>query len=480
MLNDVLLFLPEIAVLLAALVSLFLAAFAQSYRTTWAVSVMLAAGVLAVTCGSLFADGQPFFEGIYEVDAFSQVLKAGIAVGLLLTLLVSGEPGSVRERTRSDMPFFLFLSTAGMMMLMSATELLTLYVALELSAYGLYIIAALNRRQGSGSEAGAKYILFGAASSAISLYGISLIFAVAHTTYVDKILAMGFGAGNAPLMIVGALMVLAGLLFKLGAFPFHSWVPDTYQGAPHQSAAFIGTASKVAGVGVLIRVLSLVAADAGELVQLLVLLCVASMTVGNLAALVQRDIKRLLAYSTIAHAGYILMGLLTMSPIGTAAALFYVLVYVPIAFAPFLVVAVLGKNGENPTLHNLAMLFKRAPLMAVMLLLGMFGLAGIPPTAGFIGKWFLFSAALERGMFWLVLIGAVNATIGLYYYLQVVRAAYVPARGASVEPKPLVVSRPIKLAAWVTIGLLAVSGFYPGPLWDFCQTAATAVDPAAW
>lgn len=476
MLNDFLLFLPEASALLGALITLLFAAFCTSYRTTWAVSVMLAAGVLAVTCASLYQEGIPFFEGIYHVDAFSQLLKVGIAVGLLLTLLASGQPGSIRERTRNDVPFFLFVSTVGMMMLMSATELLTLYVALELSAYGLYIIAALNRRERTGSEAGVKYVLFGAASSAVSLYGISLIFAVTHTTYLDQIWGMGYGAGNAPLMVIGVLMLLAGLLFKLGAFPFHGWVADTYEGAPHQSATFIGTASKVAAVGVLIRAVSLVARDAGEVVQILVILCVASMTIGNLAALVQRDIKRLLAYSTIAHAGYILMGLVAMSSMGAAAAMFYVLVYVPIAFAPFLVVTVLGRNGENPTLDSLANLYRRAPLMAVMLLVGMFGLAGIPPTAGFIGKWFLFSAALQRGMFWLVLIGAVNATIGLYYYLQIVRAAYVP-KPDSAEQGPLEVSASAKLAAWVTIGLVGVTGFYPGPLWDFCGEAVKYLMP---
>lgn len=480
MMNDVLLFLPEVSVLFAALVVLVMSAFDASYRATWSVSLVLGAGIVAVCCASLWQHGEPFFAGIYLVDAFSQLLKAGIAAGLLLTLLASDEPGSIRQRTRVDVPFFLFLSTAGMMMLVSATELLTLYVALELSAYGLYIMAALNRAERQGSESGVKYVLYGAASSAVSLYGISMIFAVTHETRIGEIIATGFGAGNAPMMVVGVILTLAGLLFKLGAFPFHAWVPDTYQGAPHQSATFIGTASKVAGVGVLIRVLAMVSQDPGQLVQILVILCVVSMTIGNLAAMVQKDIKRLLAYSTVAHAGYILMGLVTMSDMGTAAALFYVLIYVPIAFCPFLAVCVLGKGGDNPTLASLASLHRRSPLMALMLLVGMFGLAGIPPTAGFIGKWFLFSAALERGLYWLVLIGAVNATIGLYYYLQIIRAAYVsPKKDEHQDERDdddvIQVSLAAKLAALVTLGLVAWTGFYPGPLWDFCQLAATAI-----
>ncbi len=484
--DDFLLFLPETAVLVAGLLTLLMSAFELSYRAVWRISLILAAAVVAVTAASLFAEGEPFFPGIYGVDIFSQLLKLGIAGGLFLTVLASGNVATIRSRIRADVPIFLFVSAAGMMMLVSATELLTLYVALELSAYGLYIMAALHTSKRLGGESGVKYTLFGAASSAVSLYGISLIFAITGETQLGAIMAYGVSAANVPLLLVGVLLTLAGLFFKLGVFPFHSWVPDTYQGAPHQIATFIGTASKVAAVGVLIRILAIIAPDPGHMVEIMVALCVLSMTVGNLAALVQKDLKRLLAYSTVAHAGYIMLGLLTFTKVGVAAAIFYVMVYVPIAFCPFLVVCAIGRDGTNPTLESIAGLHRRSPLMAVVLLIGMFGLAGIPPTPGFVGKWFLFSAALDSGWFWLVLVGAVNATISLYYYLVVVKAAYLSPKASensgenadSALPDLPSPSPTLVVAAAVAILVIAVAGFYPAPLWDLARDAAALMMPS--
>lgn len=481
--DDFLLFLPEAAALIAGLIGLILAASSASYRVVWAISVALGGVVLTATAMSLDASGSPFFAGIYQVDTFSQVLKLGIAGGLFLTLLCGGDLGSVRPKVRTDVPFFLLVSTAGMMMLVSATELLTFYVALELSAYGLYILAALNRAQRESSESAAKYILFGGAASAVSLFGISLVFGATRTTYMADILTIvaGMSPSQTPLLIVGVLLVLASLFFKLGVFPFHSWAPDTYQGAPHQAAAFIGTVSKVAAVGVLLRVLSLVDPDANNshITEVLLVLCILSMTVGNLAALVQRDLKRLLAYSTVAHAGYIMIGLLSASATGTAAAIFYALIYVPMTFCPFLVICVLGKDGDNPTMDSLRGLHRRSPFLAAILLIGMFGLAGIPPTPGFAGKWFLFAAAIEASgyLYWLVLIAAVNATISLYYYLQIVRAAYVSPKGEDGdEPdEPVVISPAYKVAGVLTLAAVTVLGFFPRPVWDWALEAAYAL-----
>ena len=475
--DDLMLFLPEATALVAALLGLILAASDASYRMVWAISVALGAAILTAAVVSLDAFGSPFFAGVYEVDLFSQVLKVGIAGGLFLTLLCGGDLGSVRERVRTDVPFFLMVSTAGMMMLVSATELLTFYVALELSAYGLYILAALNQAQREGSESAAKYVLFGAAASAVSLFGISLVFGATRTTYMADILAIvsGLSASQTPMVAVGVLLVLASLFFKLGVFPFHAWAPDTYQGAPHQAAAFIGTVSKVAAVGVLIRVLSLVNPHVNDthITEVLLLLCFLSMTVGNLAALVQRDLKRLLAYSTVAHAGYIMIGLLVATRTGTAAAIFYALIYVPMTFCPFLVICVLGRDGHNPTMESLRGLHRRSPFLAVILLIGMFGLAGIPPTPGFAGKWFLFAAAIwvEGHYFWLVLVAAINATISLYYYLQVVRAAYVSPKGSEGD-EPVEVPLAYKVAGVVTLVAVAVLGFFPRPVWDLAAEAA--------
>lgn len=474
--NDLIRFLPELSILLGALVTFGASMLGRQYAETWMLGVLSAVAACCFCVVTLPLPGDPFFPGIYTVDIFSQLLKGGLALGFLLTLLASDRPHTVRPSARVDLVTFFAVSTAGMMMLVSATELLTLYVALELSAYGMYIIAALHRAERRGSEAAAKYIVFGAASSAVTLYGMSLVYGVVQSTYLSDIVAFTAQGPN-PMLIVGVLLMLAGFLFKLAVFPFHAWAPDTYEGAPHQVVTFIATASKVAAVGILARTLAMVSREPGELPQVLVILCVASMTFGNLAAIVQKDIKRLLAYSTVAHAGYMLIGLLTFSELGTASAVFYGLTYLVMGFLPFLVVCAVANDNkdtnENPTLDSIAGLSQRSPLLALTLLVGMFGLAGIPPTPGFAGKWFLFSAALEDERFILVLVAAINATISLYYYLQLVRAAYVkpPAEGAG----EIRVSSAHKLAAGIGIAAVTVLGVYPQPLWRLAREAAQAV-----
>lgn len=466
--GDLRLFTPEFVVLAGTLAAFAMSAIEAGTRWTWRVAVHM--GAISVGAAAMFlsSKGQPFFDGIYAVDAFSQLLKLGIVAGMFLTLLLCERNASLRDDAYVDLPIFLFISTLGMMMLVSATELLTLYVALELSAYGLYVMAALHKLRREGSEAGAKYILFGAASSAVTLYGISLIYGATGSTYLSAIPA----TGATPMLIAGALLALSGLAFKLALFPFHAWAPDTYEGAPHQVVTFIATASKVAAVGVLIRILAPFVRDPQQLRIGLLVVCVASMTFGNLAAIVQRDVKRLLAYSTIAHAGYIAIGLLSFSKVGFAAAIFYALIYVPVSFCAFLVVCAVGSDGRNPKIEDMAGLYKRSPLLAAALLIGLFGLAGIPPTAGFIGKWFLFVAALDEGLFWLVFVAAVNATISLYYYLRVLKEAYLTPPG---DRPTIRLPDGIAVAACIGIVLTLAAGVYPGPLWDLASDAARAV-----
>lgn len=461
------LFLPEATILLGALVAFVLSILRVRQNVAWGTAVVMSAAGVVMTALYLGESGEPFFPGIYRVDALSQVLKLGITGGLLLTLLAASHMGSVRKGARIDVPIFLMFAALGMMTLVSATELLTLYVSLELSAYGLYILAALHHKQRAGSEAAAKYILFGGASSAVTLYGVSMIYGAASSTYLDAITQTPM----TPFLGVGIFLALAGILFKLAIFPFHAWAPDAYEGSPHESATFIGTASKVAAVGVLIRILLLATPDTEQLTTVLLILCVASMTVGNFAAIAQNDIKRLLAYSTVAHAGYLLIGLSCMTKVGIASGLFYVLTYVPIVFAPFLVVCVLGRDGSNPDKTSLAGLYHRSPLLAMTLLVGMFGLAGIPPTAGFIGKWFLFSAAIDADLFWLVIVGAVNATVSLYYYLRVIKEAYLTPPG---DESKIRMSLSAKCAAWIALVLIVLLGCYPTPVWEWAEAATRA------
>lgn len=472
--SDLALFLPELVVLAGALVLFVLSVLEAPSEQLQGAGLIAALGATVASFVTLDAVGEPFFEGIYKVDHFSQLLKLGLTAGLTLVMLLSRELRTVRRSVRPDVPFFLFVSTAGMMLLVSATELLTLYVALELSAYGLFILVALHKKERMGSEAGAKYIIYGAASSALTLYGLSLIFGATGTTYLAGI-HQATAVHGTPIFLVGVLLGLSGFFFKLAVFPFHGWAPDTYEGSPHEVTAFVGTVSKVAAAGVLVRACTMAQFQPGELAVAFAVLAVVSMTFGNLAALVQRDLKRLLAYSTVAHAGYMMVGLYAFSQTGVASVLFYSLAYLVMAFGAFLVVCVLGRDGSNPTFDTLRGLHHRSPFLALVLLVSMFGLAGIPPTPGFAGKWFLFSAALERGQFLLVLFAAVNATVSLYYYLMVVKAAYLdPADG---EPGPLTLRPLVAATAFVALVATTVLGFYPTPLWDLAVEAASAVIP---
>lgn len=469
---DFLNFLPEATALMAALVALVVTLVTNRGALTWWAALTGAVAVVVTSVMGLSSHGEPFFPGIYKVDAFSQLLKLALAVGLLIVTLLSSRRGGIRQIARPDFPVFLLLATAGMMILVSATELLTLFVALEMSAYALYVLAALGKRSHDGSEAAAKYVVFGGAASAVSLYGLSLIYGATGTTYVAVIAAAPSATLVSPMFMVGLFMVLAGLFFKLAVFPFHAWAPDVYEAAPHESVAFIATASKVAAVGVIARVLALAVTDSQALITTLLILCVVSMTFGNLAAIAQRDIKRMLAYSTIAHAGYILIGLMTLSHTGMSAAIFYGVIYLAMGLCAFTVVCALGEDGAPVTFDSLSGLHKRSPFLGALLLVGLFGLAGIPPTPGFAGKWFLFAAALEQGHFWLVLIAAVNATISLYYYLVVVKAAYTTDAAQDTElktPTSMIAAGAISMALVVYLGL------FPGELWSLAEAAASAI-----
>jgi len=462
------LFLPETLVLVGALVTLILSVAGRGLGATrgTAVVALLAAGGAAVV--GLDASGEPFYPGIYGVDRFSQLLKAAMALGTAFTALLLVRPDPIREDGQTDTPFFFLLATAGMMMLVSARELLTFYVTLELSAYALYVAVALHRNARMAGESGAKYILYGGAASAVTLYGIGLVYGITGTTYLSGV-AQAVGTEPPALLVVGMLFIFAALLFKLAVAPFHFWAPDVYEGAPSPVVTLVATTSKLAAVGILARMVSLVATGPGPLVPVFVVLCAVSMTLGNLAALVQRDLKRLLGYSAVAHAGYLMLGYLCFSEVGIAATVFYGIVYLAMSLLAFVVVSAVAQDGSNPTVESLHGLWQRSPGTALLLLVALFGLAGIPPTAGFAGKWFLFTAALSEGRFWLVLFAAVNSTISLYYYLQVVKAAYL----APPEDRPAVRLGPgHAIAGAVALVVTVGVGIVPGPLWELARQAA--------
>ncbi|ROQ93493.1 NADH-quinone oxidoreductase subunit N [Desulfosoma caldarium] len=388
----------------------------------WAVPL---AGIgLAVTVACARMEGFLFFDS-YRVDLFSQVFKVFLALGMFFVVLVCNELQGIEPRKHGEFYFLLSVCTLAMMMLVSAVELLTIYIALELSSYSLYLLVPMRHRADEYVETGIKYFMVGATASALMIFGMGYLFGVTHTTYVADIVQKLPHVLHQPAALVGLLLALGGFFFKQALFPFHIWAPDVYQGAANQVTTYIATASKMAAAAMVIRFVGMSTGQSELLVQILVVLSVLSMTFGNLVAIVQKDIKRLLAYSSIAHAGYMLIGILCMTQRGYSSAVYYALAYLIMNFACFMVIIRVAPDGHNLQIRELAGLHKRSPILAMTLMLALFGLAGIPPTLGFTGKFLVFAAALEKGYLMLVIIGMINATISLYYYLIVIKAAYL-------------------------------------------------------
>jgi NADH-quinone oxidoreductase subunit N len=464
------LFIPELYCLLMGVVFFGLAMVARpNPRRDYFVALLLASIGVVVALASVKLEGSLFFEA-YRVDLFSQVFKVMLAMGFFLVVCLCTELNGIEERHHPEFYLFLTTCTLAMMMLVSSVELLTIYVALELSSYSLYILVPLRRGYGIDVEAGIKYLMVGATSSAVMLFGLSFLFGVTHTTYVVDIIHVLPNVISTPAAILGLLLTLCGFFFKLAVFPFHFWAPDVYQGAANQVTAYIASASKVAAVAIIMRMVSLVGGNSQYLVDVLVTLSIASMTLGNLVAIVQKDMKRLLAYSSISHAGYVLIGILSMSPTGYASAIFYALAYLVMNLCCFLVVVKVAQDGSDLKIAQLAGLHRRSPILAMALMLAVFGLAGIPPTIGFTGKFLVFTAAMEKGYITLVIIAMINATISLYYYIMVVKAAYLLEPDVA-QPR-LPVSMPTKVLTASLVAVMVVFGIFPTYLLEVARAAA--------
>jgi NADH-quinone oxidoreductase subunit N len=427
-------------------------------------------GVL-ITASCLFQQGDLFFKA-YRVDLFSQIFKFALALGLFLVLTISHNLAQIEERYHAEFYLFLTTTTIGMMMLVSSVELLTIYVSLELSSYSLYILVPLRRGDGIDVEAGIKYLFIGAVSSGFMLFGLSYIFGATGTTYLSEIMPRLPQLVQSPVGLVGLLLAMAGFFFKLSVFPFHFWAPDVYQGAANQVTTFIATASKAAAVALLLRLAALGTAYGYNFTQALVVLSIVSMTLGNLVAIVQRDFKRMLAYSSIAHAGYFLMGILTMQESGYIGSIYYALAYLVMNFTVFMVLSEVATDGRDLKIAELAGLHRRSPLLSMSLILGIFALAGVPPSIGFTGKLLIFTSAMNQGYFWLVLIGAVNGTISLYYYLKVIYAAYfIDDPGLP----PIKLSLPIRLLNYAMASIIIGFGVFPDRIVELAKAAVKSV-----
>jgi len=434
---------------------------------------LVGALALVAACAISFGHTLDIFWVTYRVDAFSQYVKLAVSVGFLLALLITDRGMGQRDDARGELVFFLLTSTGGLIVMASAVEVLALYLALEIASFSLFVLVPLREGFAPGKEAGIKFLFVGLTASTFTLLGLAILVGLTGTTRLDQMELQLAGLSAQPATMVALALFLSGFLFKLALFPFHFWAPDVYQGASHGVATFVATASKMAAIGLLARLVAVTGLAGRDLAAVLALSAAIAMTVGNLVAIVQRDVKRMLAWSAVAQAGYVAVGLTAFDRDGLAAALFYGVLYLLMNAAAFLVVARVGADGRNPSLDDLRGLHRRSPLLAATLLLAVFALAGVPPTAGFIGKWFLFRAAMGQGWWWLVLLGAINATVSVYYYLVAVKHAYLLP--AEKDEGPVALSIVDKALCYGLSGALIVFGFWPGFIYDWAVRAASSL-----
>ncbi len=452
--------LPE-WVLLAGALALFVVSLGDHLtRRARIVALVTALAAVLASAGCLGERGT-FFSGAYQVDGFSQLLKLVVALGFLLVLLLNGELPDIRGDAKPEYYLLLNLGVCGLVVLLSAVDAITLVVALELSSFPLYYLVSMRReREGQRMqmESAIKYIMFGVAANGIMLFGLSYLFGLTGTTSLPQMLPKLQAVAHSPLAIVGLAMTFCGFFYKLAVFPFQFWTPDVYEGAANETAGIVASLPKVVAVAVLVRFVSLAPPEHQTIAMLLTVLAVASMLYGNLIALWQKDLKRLLGFSGIAHAGYAMLGFVTLAPEGYAAAIYYMVGYLFMVLACFVVICRVSRDGRNVPLEDLAGLHRRSPLLAVTLVVGVFALAGIPPFVGFMGKLALLKAALTKGYLALVVIAVVNTAIAIYYYLGIVREAFF--RDAA-ESAPLVIGWPTKALCLALIAGILVLGIAP-------------------
>ena len=469
-------FLPELVLLLGSL-ALFAVTLGDSKnRLARMVAMATAAGTLLACIAAFNATGT-LFSGAYRIDAFSQIVKLITSAGLLLVLGLSRDLPDIRTEIKPEYYLFTILSTLGLLMLASSIDLITLVISLELSSFPLYFLVPMRReREGQRvqMESAIKYIMYGVAANGLMLFGMSYLYGLGGSTFLPVLLAKLQPVINSPLAVAGIALSLCGFYYKLAVFPFHFWTPDVYQGASNETAGLIASLPKVAAVATMARIASLVPAESAAVATLFTVLAVASMFYGNLIALVQTDLKRLLGFSGIAHAGYAMVGFAALGSAGYASAIYYITGYLFMITACFVVISLVSKDGVNVGIEELAGMHRRSPLLALTLGTGVFALAGIPPFVGFMGKLGLLSAALAKGHLALVILAVINSAIAVYYYLGVVRQLYFrDPQPQSETPIPLTIgSRALCIVLLVCIVGL---GVFPARVLDFLAGALSCL-----
>jgi NADH-quinone oxidoreductase subunit N len=456
--------LPEVILAVFAMGALLFGVYTGKDKTApllvWVSSALMA--VMAIWIGVNGQGTDVAFNGMFIDDGFSRFAKVVILISAAAILLMSESYMAKRDLLRFEYPILVALAAVGMMMMVSAGDLIALYMGLELQSLSLYVVAALRRDSEKSTEAGLKYFILGALSSGFLLYGASLIYGFAGTTSFDGIVQVATH-GDMPIgLLFGLVFLITGLAFKVSAVPFHMWTPDVYEGSPTPVTAFFATAPKVAAMGLFARVMHGAFGDAvADWQQVLALLSVLSMFLGAIAAIGQRNIKRLMAYSSIAHMGYALMGLASGTVFGVQAMLVYMAIYVTMNIGTFAFILTMERDGTPVTdIASLNMYSKTDPTRALAVLILMFSLAGVPPLVGFFGKYYVLLAAVDAGLGWLAVLGVIASVIGAFYYLRIVYFMYFGEEGDALDKaaNPVLWGFLVISAAIMVLGVINLFG----------------------
>jgi NADH-quinone oxidoreductase subunit N len=464
--------LPEIVLAVGAMALLMVGAY-QGQRTT---SLVMTLSVFLLAVVGLFelmlpAGRLTTFNGSFVVDDFARFLKILALIGSIATLILSIEFLADPSRRIFEYAILVLLSTLGMMVLISAGDLIMLYLGLELMSLALYVVAASNRDNAKSTEAGLKYFVLGALSSGMLLYGASLIYGFTGTVSFAGIAATAKTGSIG--IVFGLVFVLAGLCFKVSAVPFHMWTPDVYEGAPTPVTAFFASAPKVAALAVFTRLaLTAFPGIMPQWQQIVVFVSIASMALGSFAAIGQKNIKRLMAYSSIGHMGFALVGLAAGTAEGAQGVLVYIAIYVAMTLGSFSVILTMKRNGQHvENISDFAGLSRTNPLLAFIFAMLLFSLAGVPPLAGFFAKWYVFVAAIKAGLFALSVIGVLTSVVGAYYYLLIVKVMYFDEPLAKLDPMRVELRTVLAVTGLFNLLFFA----YPGPLVRVATAAAKSL-----
>jgi NADH-quinone oxidoreductase subunit N len=463
---------PELLLAIGAMALLMLGAFRGERVANVADGIAIAILVAAALIVARLPDGKPAaLGGSFVIDDFARFLKILAIVGAAATILMSFDYAKRQMRPTFEYPVVILLSVTGMLMLISAADLIALYLGLELMSLCLYVLASFQRDQVRASEAGLKYFVLGALSSGMLLYGASLIYGFTGTVSFAGIAAEAREGGIG--LVFGLVFLFAGLCFKVSAVPFHMWTPDVYEGAPTPVTAFFAAAPKVAAIAVFVRAaVGAFPTIAVQWQQILVFVAIASMVLGAFAAIGQRNIKRLMAYSSIGHMGFALVGLAAGTAEGVQGVIVYMAIYVAMTLGTFACILAMRRgNLMVEEIADLKGLARTKPAMAFFLAMLLFSMAGVPPLAGFFAKFYVFLAAIKAGLYTLAVIGVLASVVGCYYYLMIVKVMYFDEPEGEFEVLPL----ELKAVLGVTGVFVLLFFVYPAPLIDAAATAAKSL-----